>query len=80
MDPSTVNAFELPVCGSYKQVPEFLDCDRLHNPSQLPADVFYIENAIQEISLVSLTLHLESILPIHLTPRFPYSSAIEMHS
>ena len=43
---SIVNALDLPVWGGDKQVPEFEDYDRPHNP--FPTDVFYIGNVIKE--------------------------------
>ena len=42
---STVNALDLPVWGGDKEVPEFVEYDRPHNP--FPTDVFYIGNAIK---------------------------------
>ena len=43
---SIVNALDLPVWGGDKQVPEFVEYDRPHNP--FPTDVFYIGNAIKK--------------------------------
>lgn len=42
---SIVNALDLPVRGGDKEVPEFEDYNRPHNP--FPTDVFYIGNAIK---------------------------------
>ena len=43
---SIVNALDLPVWGGDRQVPEFVEYDRPHNP--FPTDVFYIGNAIKK--------------------------------